>query len=772
MRSPNPIRPARLLRATTVASALCFAGIAGADPVTVGNVTAELVAATQTIRPGTPLVVGLSLKPQPDWHTYWKNPGDSGLATTIEWKLPEGMTAGPLEWPHPVRLGKSPFVTFGYERDVLLLTNIDAPASLVAGSTAELVATARWLACRDDACVPGRAELRLALPVAAIQPKPNEQWAAAFDTARSKVPRAVYGWSGTWHDGKDVVRIDVTPPPGSPTQKRDGVQVFATTARLLDASSTPVVRPRAPGFEIEVPKENGEVVIPETLSVVLVDDEAWDWTGTNVLLLEARTAAAVAGGDRGEPASAPEAAASQAPPVTVSPYSSERVPAAAPAPAANEVTRADPVSATSPAPAASPPVDVSAADVTFWAALGLAFLGGLVLNLMPCVFPVLSLKILGFVHVAHHDAVVVRRHGYAFAAGVLASFWVLAGALLILRAAGGAFGWGFQLQEPLFVAAMAALLLAMSLNLLGVFEFGSTLSGAVGRFDAESGYRGSFLSGSLATVLATPCSAPFMGTAVGYALVQPPSYSLAVFSMLGVGMASPYLVLACAPTLMRRLPRPGAWMEKFRVAMSFPLLATVAWLVWIFGQQTGNDGVLALLMALVLGSLAAWLYGRFETGGARRFARVFGALSVAGAVYLAVGAANPEATRVAATAVAAVDGVTWHPWDPEAITKHRGEGRAVLVDFTADWCLSCKVNERVALSGDEFAETMRSSSAVAMKADWTRSDPRISEALSRFGRSGVPLYVVYPSDPAREAIVLPQILTPAMVREAIEKAVS
>jgi thiol:disulfide interchange protein len=410
--------------------------------------------------------------------------------------------------------------------------------------------------------------------------------------------------------------------------------------------------------------------------------------------------------------------------------------------------------------------------LTLWAALLLAFAGGLILNLMPCVFPVLSLKVLGFLHVAHHEAARVRRHGYAFTAGVLLSFWILAGLLLVLRAAGGVLGWGFQLQEPLFVAFLAALLLAMSLNLLGVFEVGASVTGAVGRLDSRAGYRGSFLSGALATVLATPCSAPFMGTAVGYALLQPASVSLAVFTALGAGMAAPYLVLACVPALLRGLPRPGPWMERFREAMAFPLLATVAWLVWVFGQQTGNDAVLQLLLALLLGASGAWIAGRFATEKAGRLPRALSLVCVAGAAWLmVVASAEPKAAPCEAEAI--VDhggGVSWQPWNPDAIAAHRREGRAVFVDFTADWCLSCKANERVALSGEQFAARLRETGTVAMKADWTSADARVTEALASFGRSGVPLYVVYPADPAREPVVLPQLLTPDLVAEALRAA--
>lgn len=728
------------------------ASVAWAEPVVSANITAELISEQETIRPGQSFTVGIALRPAPGWHTYWQNPGDSGYPTTVEWKLPSGMKAGELEWPHPVRLGMPPLVTYGYEGDALLLARLQAPASLRAGSHVDLAAKTRFLSCREDACIPGKADLSLRIAVENTPPHRDSRWSEAFDAARARLPRKLEGWKATAAEQEGRIRIEVV-APGFARPSTTGIQVYPMTANILDASAETSVSATEAGFVIEAPCDQKAEPLPESLGLVLVAEGGWDAAGgVHALRVDAqRTGAPAAGAARaGEDAAGKPAAPDDTAP-------SRDVPRAA----GGDGTAPDP-GVVSPAPAVT---DV----VTFWAAIGLAFLGGLVLNLMPCVFPVLSLKVLGFLHVAHHEAALVRRHGYAFAAGVLVSFWVLAGLLIALRAAGGALGWGFQLQEPLFVAAIAALLTAMALNLLGVFEFGSSLSGAVGRFDSESGYRGSFLSGVVATVLATPCSAPFMGTAIGFALAQPALVSLAVFTSLGAGMAAPYLVLSCVPALLRRLPRPGAWMETFRQLMAFPLLATVVWLVWVFGQQAGNDGVLRLLLALLLGSMGAWALGRFRDGRSHFLARTFGGACVVGAVFLVAMAASPPPTSPAAAAVHA-DGVEWLAWDPQAIPRHRSEGRIVFVDFTADWCLSCKVNERVALAGAEFADSIRAHSAVVMKADWTRADPRITEALASFGRSGVPLYVVYPRDPARQPIVLPQVLTPAIVREALDSA--
>ena len=751
--APSPSR-ARLSFASRLSGALLLAvamtGRAHAGPVTTNNVTAELVSERTSVRAGEPLDVGIALRPIAGWHTYWMNPGHTGLPTKVKWNLPSGFRAGELMWPHPVRLGTAPFVTFGYEGDALLLTRIETPPSLRPGDEVTLRAEVRWLACREDGCIPGKAELELELPVRDEAPSRDPRWSAAFDDARSRLPRSIDGWSARLSENAGKVRIDLAMrSEGRPSTTR--IDVFPEIAKIIDVSAQATVAASPEGFTIEIAKE-AAASIPDVLDLVLVAEGGWDSEGNVVALaVEARKDGAVGGTTR--PA-APVATA----PTPAAPASASHA-SATPAPASESRSAAVP----------------SAAKVTLLAALVSAFLGGLILNLMPCVFPVLSLKILGFVHVAHHDPARVRHHGYAFGAGVLVSFWILAGLLLALRAAGSFLGWGFQLQEPIFVAGIALLLFAMALNLLAVFELGSSVVSAAGRFDSQTGLRGSFLSGVLATVLATPCSAPFMGSAVGFAVVQPTAVALAVFTSLGIGMATPYVVLACVPALMRRLPRPGPWMEIFREAMAFPLLATVAWLVWVFGQQTGNDGVLQLLFALLLVAIAAWLGGRMSTLAAsattRGVSRTLAALTLGAALVVTVSASSRANTDGISSAIDDPESpVRWVAWDPDAIEGHRADGHPVLVDFTAAWCLSCKVNERVALSSVEFADRLKNLDVIAMKADWTNGDPAITRALESFGRSGVPLYVVYPRDPAREPIVLPEILTPDIVDDALERA--
>lgn len=719
-----------------VALALPPACVAPAEPVQSANVSAELLSEQETIRPGAPFTIGIALRPSPGWHTYWENPGDSGLPTRVQWKLPPGFRAGPLEWPHPVRLGAPPFVTFGYEGDSLLLTRMDVPTPLAAGSSVDVTAAVRWLACREDGCVPGKADLTVRIRVEDSTPLRDSRWTTLFDTTRAELPQRIDGWTAVAVENGTKLRIDVAAPAGS-RPSTTSVQLFPQTAGVIDASAEPAVRATDSGFTIEVPRGKDAAALPDSLGLVLVAEGGWDSAGkVSALRVDAQRKKGGGG----------ESAAAVA--VAIAPSAS-----------------------TAELSASSAPFRDIDAPPTLWAAILLALAGGLILNLMPCVFPVLSLKVLGFLHVAHHDAARVRRHGYAFAGGVLLSFWLLAGLLLALRTAGDAFGWGFQLQQPLFVAAMAALLLAMALNLFGMFEIGASVTGAVGRFDSQSGYRGSFLSGALATLLATPCSAPFMGSAIGYALVQPPLVAIAVFTALGTGMAAPYVVLACVPMLLQRLPRPGAWMQRFREAMAFPLLATVAWLVWVFGRQTGNDGVLALLLALLTGSTGAWVAGRFGAAEGRLTARVLSLALMAAAAWMMV-----EASRTGPSAgdernpVSRSAEIPWQPWNADAIAGLRADGHVVLVDFTADWCLSCKANEILALSGKGFAESLRRVNGVAMRADWTSANPRITEALAAFGRSGVPLYVVYPRDSARPPQVLPQLLTPVLVAEALAAA--
>ena len=416
-----------------------------------------------------------------------------------------------------------------------------------------------------------------------------------------------------------------------------------------------------------------------------------------------------------------------------------------------------------------------AAPISLWAAILFALLGGMILNLMPCVFPVLSLKVLSFVERGAGDPSIARKHALVFAGGVLAAFWALALALLAVRAGGDSVGWGFQLQSPMVVALLAMLMFGLGLNLAGVFEVGMGLTrlGAVGQ---GTGYRDSFLTGALAVVVATPCTAPFMGAALGYALVQPVLVGLTVFTSLAAGLALPYVVLAWSPGLMRRLPRPGPWLETFKQLLAFPLFATAVWLLWVFGQQAGNDALALVLLALTGLAFGAWVWGRAQRRGSRAAALGIMALAVITAAFVGregtVGARSPTAATVDTDggSNATSEAVVWQEYTPAALEAARASGRPVLLDFTAAWCLSCQVNERVALSTASVQRAVAAGNVIMMRADWTARDADIARVIASFGRSGIPLYVLYAADPAIKPVLLPSVLTPNIVVNAIERA--
>jgi thiol:disulfide interchange protein DsbD len=408
------------------------------------------------------------------------------------------------------------------------------------------------------------------------------------------------------------------------------------------------------------------------------------------------------------------------------------------------------------------------ASMSLAAAMALALAGGLVLNLMPCVLPVLSVKVMGLVQHAGGHATGLWRHGLAYTAGVLGSFALVAGALITLRAGGEQLGWGFQLQSPAFVTLLACVLFALALSLSGVVVVGGPFTGVGHELTRRSGLTGSFFTGALATVAATPCTAPFMGVAVGYAATQPWPTSLAVFESLGLGLALPFLVLTLAPAWLRWLPRPGAWMERLQQLLAFPLYASAAWLVWVVSQQAGPNGVAVALAAMLLVAFAAWLH-RASRGARRRWrqvATVAAAASVVGAAAL-VALAGTAPSPPASAARAGVD-AGWEPFTPARLAALRGAGTPVFVNVTAAWCLTCLVNERVALRSAAVADAFARKGVVRLKADWTTRDPMITQVLGSFGRNGVPLYLLYPGATG-EPTVLPQILTEGIVLDATER---
>jgi len=717
------LKSSRLAGALILAFALGLtAGTTLAQPVRADNVDAELTAATDAVVPGQPLVVGLRLKHDEHWHTYWQVPGDSGLPTRIQWKLPPGWSAGPIEWPLPERLPVGPLMNFGYEGEVLLLTTLTPPANLKAGADVALAARGDWLICKD-VCIPGGADLKLQLPVR-DSAGPSRR-AALFAATRARVPAPIQ-----LQNAEAVIdgsRLQLSFVRAGASTQFDFLPL--EEGRIDPAAKQPVKRE---GERVSVWLTAADPVAPDfnRLKGVVVAEggpmnaDRGGWAGVIDIPLKSGSVAA--------------AVATTSKPGAGTPRAAE--------------------------------VAAAATPVTFWLALFGAFAGGLILNLMPCVFPVLSLKLVALLQHQRDGASTHRpllAHGAAFAAGVVLSFVLLAGLLIVLRAGGDQLGWGFQLQSPWVVASLTALFFLIGLNLLGSFEFsvgGTIASSRAARDLQDDRVAGSFWTGVLAVIVAAPCTAPFMGAALGYAVTQPGPIAIVVFATLGLGMALPYLLLTLFPKVLARLPRPGAWMERFKQLMAFPMFATCVWLLWVLAQQVDENDVALMLGALVLLGMAAWALGLAQRG-AGRF-RWVAAVSAAVAVYAIVSSTGPGAVQAGQSARAKVVGASaWQPWSPPALERELGAGRPVFVDFTAAWCVTCQANKRLVLTSAAVTRAFVDKKVVLMRADWTNRDPAITEELARFKRNGVPLYVLY--DGKGGAKVLPELLSSGIVTDAL-----
>lgn len=698
----------KILRSLLALSALCLPAwaLAAGAVVTTPQVRAELMAhAPEGVAAGKPVWLGLALTHQPHWHTYWKNPGDSGLPTTFEWQLPAGFAAGDIEWPTPKKLPIGPMLNFGYDGTVLLPVKLTVPAGF-SGEQLDVKLKADWLVCKD-VCIPESGEFTLSVPARAATAGQGR----LFDTAFAAVPRDVAGAEATAAlQGSDLV-VRVAGLPAAWQGK--ALDFLPETAGVIVNAAKPVVAWEGGVWTAKVPVDPQRSADPAVMPTVLVAD-------------------GVAAGLR------------VAVKVTT-PWPAVAAPAPLTAPA--------PITSTAPATPATPPV-------SFWAALALALVGGAILNLMPCVFPVLSLKVLGFASHAQDRAKLVAG-GVAYTAGVVLSFLALAGLLLALRAGGEQLGWGFQLQSPAVVAALAVLFTLIGLNLAGVFEFGSVLPSSWASAQARHPLADSFLTGVLAVAVASPCTAPFMGASLGAAVTLPTAQALAVFAALGLGMALPYLLASAWPAVARLLPRPGVWMAHFKAAMAFPMFATVVWLVWVLGQQAGIDGAAALLGLLVVLAFAAWALGSPALG---RKARIgFGAVALVlfGAV---LSWALPSLREAPPAALKAESG--WEPWSAERVAQLTAQGRPVFVDFTAAWCVTCQVNKRTTLSKAEVLADFERRQVALLRADWTRRDAAITAELAKLGRNGVPVYALY-APGAAGPTVLSEILSVAEVRELL-----
>ena len=708
--------PRRIPRIVLAALALACATSVFAAPVKTEHVEAELVADRTALVPGEPLTVALRLAIAPGWHTYWRNPGDSGLPTTIAWQLPAGVTAGPIEWPAPQMLPVGPLMNYGYEGTVLHLSELKVAPGQATGAKATLKARADWLVCRET-CIPDGADLTLVLPVAKSA-QPDAKWAQKISAARAALPQPLAGWKATAQGSGRMIALKLVAPAGAPDP---GVlQFFPYEENLVEPSGAQRLARDGDNYVLTLPVASTFVAPPHRIAGVI--SAAGGFGGdVRAATLDAAFSGTLAAGPR-------------------------------------------------PAQAAVPTLNLAAPAsgddrLTLALALASALIGGLILNLMPCVFPVLSLKVLGFA-TQHDSRSTLRNEAMAFAGGVILTFVALGLALFALRAAGEELGWGFQLQSPAVVAALAVLFFVLATNLSGVFEFGQLFPSNVANWTAKNRTVDAFGSGVLAVVIASPCTAPFMGAALGFAMGGSAATLLVVFVALGVGMALPYVLLAWFPEWRRRLPRSGPWLLRFKQILAFPLYATVIWLAWVLGAQRDNDAVVRLLAALLCVGFGLWAWRIFRTGGARPWGfacilALVGAAAIAWPLFAAD--ADQGANPKGAAAPAAEDG--WAPFTPARLAELTAAGRPVFVDFTAAWCVTCQVNKRLVLNTEAVRSGFARAGVVLLRADWTRRDPVITQTLAALGRNGVPVYVLH--RPGKPPLLLPEVLQQQNVLDAL-----
>lgn len=658
---------------------------------------------------GQQIVLGLNQRIIPHWHTYWVNPGDSGLPTTIEWNLAKGATAGEIQWPIPNRFKLGTVTNYGYSDEVTLLSSITIPKDIKEGDTFPISAKVNWLVCQEI-CIPQEATLGLTLPVAAVG-KANEAANALIEKTKASLP-IQSPWSVTLEQENKDLLLRVSSNGLKAAAIKD-IWFYPTEWGKVSHNAEQIRIDNKDGIALKLIHGESPLKENENLNGVLVVTES----------LSGRL-----------------------------------------------VTSGFNVSAKSPLSAPSTQnKEVSNPTVGFLPALVFAFLGGIILNLMPCVFPILSMKALSLLKHTHLAPLQTRLHGLAYTFGVLISFAVLGGVLAILKAGGANIGWGFQFQSPLFVLIVAYLIFLVGLNLSGVFSIGGSVMGVGSSLADRGGYSGSFFAGVLASIVATPCTAPFMGAALGYALAQPPLALISVFLSLGLGMALPYLLLSVWPPLQHLLPKPGVWMERVKQGLAFPMYATAAWLVWVLAQQIGEKAIALALGGMIAIAFSVWLYESSRSGTlfARRTSASIALITLIAVLIGSYGNIKNDANNPV-TGVAPPNDSNWEPYSVERLNALRTEGKPVFLNLTAAWCISCLVNEKVALKESSVIDMFEQSGITYLKGDWTNQDEKITKVLGEFGRSGVPLYVFYPKGVNTKPVVLPQILTPRIVLNALQ----
>lgn len=710
------------------------------------HTTVRLLLDVRTARPGSHITAGILLRMAPGWHTYWRYPGDAGMPTALSWTLPSGFQAGAIQWPVPEKyVDEGDIISYGYSREVMLLVPLAVPATLAPGATVTLKVFAEWLEC-EKVCIPGSGKADATLLITSGESEEANR--EVFTRARAQLPKpaAAAPEIRLSHAlGERIVTIAVTPSSTAALERKrlDEPDFFpappeGVTAGRVSSQAT------GEGVTFTLPLSASQPVSgPLTLAgIVLYRREGGVRQGVAVEV--------------------------PLPADFCRTLSSTAVPRGGGLLDRSFVT------------------DTAAGgQQSIWYIFLFAVIGGMLLNIMPCVLPVIALKIFGLVRMAGDEPRRVRRLGAVFSLGILTSFLALALVVILLKLAGQQVGWGFQFQEPLFVIAMSAVVCAFGLSLFGVFEIRlpggavAGVSGLVARQEEEGkGYVPSFFEGVFATILATPCTAPFLGTALGFAFAQPWWMILAIFSLVAFGMALPYLVLTARPAWMRFLPRPGAWMETAKQFMGFLMMATLLWLLYVLGNQLGMEGVIWTGAFLLTVSMACWILGRFATLTASR-ATVRIAWATAVIIILAgywlfvaslLSVREVLATDLTGLSLERGDEISWQPFASAAVEEHLRANRPVFLDFTAEWCLTCKVNERTVLRDAAVLERFRTSGVIPVRADWTRRNPEITSLLARFGRSGVPLYVLFPAGKSDRPIVLPEVITPGIVLDAFNRA--
>ncbi len=680
-----------------------------ASVVKTENIRAELVSEVSTVKAGEPFWVGLHLAIKPKWHTYWKNPGDSGLPTEINWTLPAGAKADPIVWPAPTFFDIGGVINYGYHDDVVLLTKITPPADATGDARGPLVlnADANWLVC-EDVCIPEEGKFSLSLPTGPAA-TPNDATKALFDNARRTVPVAS-PWPARFGLSKAGDPTLVVDAKGLKPDTIRSVYFFPAEWGPVASMAKQSVSVTADGIRIPLKKGDAKAASPQQIAGTLVLTEKTDGS-------EQRQAFDI-------------------------------------------VAKHDPAVATS----SGPIIAVGAESISLAQALLFALLGGLILNLMPCVFPVLAMKAAAFVRHGGHARSAMRREALAYTAGVLVAFGAMAAVVVAIRSSLGEVSWGFQFQSPIFSLLVAYLFFVVGLNLAGVFEIGGGFTGMGQGLTAKSGAVGAFFTGVLAVVVATPCTAPFMAAALGFALSQPAPATVAVLLAMGLGLALPYLALSMTPALQRLMPRPGVWMDRLRQFLAFPMFASAVWMIWVLIQQTGPDGVIYALGGMVLIAFAIWL---MRIGSAGTLGSWLRRGLAAAAVLLAFAAVLKleDGPAAASSASGPSQGVSFEGWERfsrDRMTEAAAAGKPVFVDFTAAWCITCLVNERVALETPAVRAAFEQTGTVKLKGDWTNRDPEITGLLKELGRAGVPLYLYWaPGAPSPK--ILPQVLTEGSV---------